>query len=102
MFQRKAGDYFDKSGADLFRLEEDGPPSTDSPHILAICIARYLIVQYKMLIILCSSSWIFEVWVDKTKALGNLGIVQAISSFLHMAFVFNLQYPKVMTDNAVF
>lgn len=37
----------------------------------------------------------FELWVDKTKVLGNLSITQAIASFLHMAFVFDLHYPKV-------
>ena len=36
--------------------------------------------------------------MDKTKAIGNLSIVQAISSFLHMAFSFNLRYPKVTAD----
>ena len=41
------------------------------------------------------SSWMFEVWVDKTKLLGNLSLTQAIASFLHLAFVFDLQFPKV-------
>ena len=39
--QRHAGDHFDKSGAALVRVEEDGSPSTDSPKILAICRDMY-------------------------------------------------------------
>ena len=44
------------------------------------------------------SSWIFEVWVDKGKLLGNLTICQAIASFLHLCFSFNLEYPKASID----
>ena len=43
----------------------------------------------------CRGVFIFEVWVDGQKLLGNLNFVTAISSFLHLAFVFDLKYPKV-------
>jgi len=75
---RRAGDHFDKKGAVLVRYREE-PPLTDSPHVVAICVDK---------------AWIFEVWVDKMKVLGELTLVQGIASFLHLAFSFNLQYPK--------
>jgi len=75
---RRAGDHFDKKGSVLVRLKEE-PVTTDSPHIVAIAVQRI---------------WIFEVWVDKMKLLENLTLAQAIASFLHLSFTFNLQYPK--------
>ena len=38
----------------------------------------------------------FEVWVEGQKLLGNLNFVTAISSFIHLAFCFDLKYPKVI------
>ena len=37
----------------------------------------------------------FEVWADGVKILGDLNLVTAIGSLLHIAFCFNLKYPKV-------
>jgi hypothetical protein len=41
------------------------------------------------------SAWFFEVWVDRERLLSRLSLTQAIGSFLHLAFVFQLEYPKV-------
>eukprot|EP00092_Neocalanus_flemingeri_P087963 GFUD01111089.1.p1 GENE.GFUD01111089.1~~GFUD01111089.1.p1 ORF type:complete len:578 (+),score=143.83 GFUD01111089.1:34-1767(+) len=68
------------TGAELVRVESDGPPKTASPHIFAIEVNKGLFV--------------FEVWVESHKILGNLNISTAISSFLHLCFVFHLKYPK--------
>merc|ERR1719318_1339357 len=78
---RKAGDHFDSAGAALVRLEADGPPVSDSPFIFAV---------------IDNLSVSFELWVCRSRILGNLSITQAIASFLHLAFVCNLQYPKVI------
>ena len=40
MILRMAGDHFDKSGKVLVRLEEDGPPATDSPFLMAVCVNK--------------------------------------------------------------
>ena len=37
----------------------------------------------------------FEVWVENKKLFGNLSLAHALASFLHLAFVFDLKYPKV-------
>ena len=36
----------------------------------------------------------FEVWAEKEKLLGNMSLQLAISSYLHVAFVFDLKYPQ--------
>ena len=43
------------------------------------------------------SAWFFEVWVDRERLISRLSLVQAIGTFLHLAFVFNLHYPKVLS-----
>ena len=43
--------------------------------------------------------FVFEVWAENQKILGNLNLVTAISSFLHLAFAFNLKYPQVYPLN---
>ena len=40
-------------------------------------------------------TYVFEVWVEKARILGNLDMAQAISSLLQLVFCFNLKYPKV-------
>jgi hypothetical protein len=40
MILRMAGDHFDKSGKVLVRLEDDGPPATDSPFLMAVCVDK--------------------------------------------------------------
>ena len=49
-------------------------------------------------------SFIFELWADKSKLTGDLSITKAISAFLHLAFVFGLNYPTVseISTNCVF
>ena len=44
---------------------------------------------------------VFEVWVENAKMFGNLSLSVAIASFLHLAFVYDLHYPKV-TNNVTF
>jgi len=39
-------------------------------------------------------SSILEIWVDEAKYLGNLNMATAIASYLHVAFFFDLKYPK--------
>ena len=38
----------------------------------------------------------FEVWGDGEKLLGNLSLSAAIAAFLHVTFVFNMKFPKVV------
>ena len=40
-------------------------------------------------------SFVFELWADKAKLLGNMTLSAAITAFLQLCFVFNLTYPKV-------
>ena len=40
-------------------------------------------------------AWIFEVFVDKMRVLGNMSLPEAIAALLHIPFVFNLRYVKV-------
>ena len=47
-------------------------------------------------------SWHFELWVDKQKLMCNLSLVQAISSLLHLSFVFDLKYVKVVAFKLCF
>ena len=39
--------------------------------------------------------FIFELWCEKRKLLGELDLAEAIAAFIHLAFVFDLKYPKV-------
>ena len=39
--------------------------------------------------------FIFELWAEKVKLLGNLDFTTAIAAFFHLCFVFDLKYPKV-------
>ena len=41
------------------------------------------------------SLFIFELWVEGAKLVGNLTITEAVASFLHLSFVFDLKYPEV-------
>ena len=38
---------------------------------------------------------VFELWADRAKLMSNLSITQSLSAFLHLSFIFDLQYPKV-------
>ena len=78
---RKAGDMLDKEGmgSEFMRLESDGPPSFEGPFIKAINVEQ---------------SFVFEVWCDKNVLLANLSIIEALASFLHLAFVCDFKYSK--------
>ena len=43
--------------------------------------------------------YVFELWVEEQKVLGNMSLTSAISSFLHLCFSFDLKYPKVKLKN---
>ena len=53
-------------------------------------------IRVHYLLIFFVRSWVFEVWADKARLLGNLSITTAIAAFLHISFVFNLVYPQVI------
>ena len=38
----------------------------------------------------------FELHVEKEPLLVNLDLPEAVAGYLHLAFVFNLKYPKVL------
>ena len=42
-----------------------------------------------------SRSFVFELWADETKLLGNMDFSTSIAAFVHLCFVFDLSYPKV-------
>ena len=44
---------------------------------------------------LCFRTFIFELYTDSAKLLGNMDIVTALSAFYHLCFSFDLRYPKV-------
>jgi hypothetical protein len=37
---------------------------------------------------------VFELWVEQERLLGNLSLAAAVSSLLHLVFVFDLKYNK--------
>ena len=39
-------------------------------------------------------SFVFELWADETKLLGNMDFATSIAAFVHLCFVFDLSYPK--------
>ena len=79
---RMAGTHFDKDGKVLFLMETELPPKTSSPFILCIPII--------------SGSFVFELWVDEHKLIGNMDLVSSVTAFLQLAFLFDLKYPKVI------
>ena len=46
-------------------------------------------------IMLCFRVFIFELWAENAKLLGNMDMVTALAAFFHLCFVFDLKYPKV-------
>ena len=40
-------------------------------------------------------TFVFEIGCEKRKVYGDLGMAEAVAGFLHLAFVFDLKYPKV-------
>ena len=76
---RILGTNLDQDGSALLKVEEDLPPKTPCPFVLAVK---------------CGRSLVFEVWAEKEKLLGNMSLQLAISSYLHVAFVFDLKYPQ--------
>ena len=41
----------------------------------------------------------FELWCEHKKLVGNMSLAVAIASFIHLAFTFDLHYPKVRNYN---
>ena len=62
------------------RIEAVGGPDFSSPHIFARKI---------------DEAYVFELWVERGCVLSNLGLASSICAFLHLAFCFSLNYPKV-------
>ena len=71
----------EKGRSAFIRLMEDRDPIATSPHILGYYDGE---------------DWRFDIYVDKLPALRGLNMTDALASFLHLCFVFNLQYPKVI------
>lgn len=40
-------------------------------------------------------SYIFELWTENDKLLGNMDLFTALAAFFHLCFTFDLKYPKV-------
>lgn len=83
---RLACEHFDDcDGSKLIRIssdrsnESDPPPDSPSPHIVAVLVDK---------------TFIFELWAEHAKLLGNMNICTALASFFHLAFCFDLKYPK--------
>ena len=98
LLQRIAGSHFDSDGTSLVRLERELPSPSASPFILAVESNRFLKCCSSIFkTFFCFRIWVFEVWGDGEKLLGNLSLSTAIAAFLHVSFVFNMKYPKVIT-----
>ena len=78
---RWAAECMDGKGADkaFLRKETDGITESGSPHIVAVQVG---------------SLYIFELWVERTKLLGNLDLPDSIAAFIHLCFTFGLEYPE--------
>ena len=76
---RLGGNTLDKDGSALVRFVEDGKVSHPGPFIMAVQVDK---------------AFIFELWVEHSKLLVNLDLIEVIASFLHLAFVFGLEYPQ--------
>ena len=78
---RKGAEKLQKNGdgSTFLRMESDGAPNFDGPFILAVKVDNHLV---------------FELWVEKEKVFGDMSMTGSIASFLHLAFVFDLRYPK--------
>ena len=82
---RSAAEHFDNgSTQQLIRITEnswissDPPPSDSSPHILAILVEK---------------SFVYELWAESNKLIGNMDLVTALAAFYHLCFIFSLRYP---------
>jgi len=77
---RLASEHSDKGGSKwLIRHQEgDDIVQDSSPHILAIR---------------SNITFIFELWAEEEKLLGNMDIITALAAFYHTCFVFDLKYP---------
>ena len=60
--------------------------------MLIFVIAKFFIIIWFS----SSRSFVFEVWVEQVKLLGNLSISESIAAYLHLVFIFDLEYPKVI------
>ena len=92
------------------RMEDDGPVGHTGPFILAIEVNKYDIftlhllfyiafrLSYVYVIVNLRKTFVFELWCEQKLLLRNLDMSQAIASFLHLAFVFDLKYPQASTN----
>ena len=69
-----------------------------SPHLFAIMVDRSLAfslsinnLYYEFLI----RGFVFELWVEGTKLMGNMDMATAWAAFFHLCFCFDIKYPKV-------
>ena len=42
-------------------------------------------------------TFIYELWVEQAKLIGNMDLCTALAAFYHLCFSFNLKYPQVFT-----
>ena len=75
---RMTADDRDSDGSCLIRLDSDGVAKTASPHIVAIAV---------------DDRFVFEIHAEGDRLIGNLNLVTAISTLLHLAFILDLHYP---------
>ena len=75
---RMTADDRDSDGSCLIRLDSDGVAKTASPHIVAIAV---------------DDRFVLEIHAEGDRLIGNLNLVTAISTLLHLAFILDLHYP---------
>ena len=79
---RMIGDIVDKRGADLFRTNEDEGQVTKQP---------YFLVKDDQV----SKSISFDIIVERKSVLQDIeDLPSAIASYVHIAFILNMKYPK--------
>jgi len=84
---RKVCEHFDQQtdGSMLVRLscpesmESDPQSDNPSPHLVAVLVDK---------------TFIFEIWAEAKKLLGNMDLATALAGFFHLCFCFDLKYPK--------
>ena len=57
-------------------------------------------MNFKAFLFYCKlrRTFVFELWCEQNLLLRNLDMSQAIASFLHLSFVFDLKYPQASTN----
>ena len=75
---RMTADARDTDGSCFIRFDSEELAKTLSPHIVAVLVDR---------------RFVFEIHAEGERLMGNLGLVMAISTLLHLAFIVDLHYP---------